>query len=632
MAGERINAFPDAPTPYTGAEAAIGTGADGVTTYQLLTGATAALAANQQSVATFAALRALTTLSGGPGAIVVRSRANPGDGGGGVFVYDAADTTTADNGGTILVPTATLTGRWYRLYSGALDIRWFGGVADWNGTTGTDNLPALTAAVASITHSSGGSDPYAGGPRILYPAAALSYWHSGTYFFKKAVILEGETHGFPVFSFNYSSTLVFPANLGTPALKFERFNTLNNVIIAPTTTGADGSIVRNLAIVGAGTPTYDGVSHGLDTRCRIFWQNVSVYNFGGHGAQILANSGGTGPTQGNANEWRVDTLNCTDNLGDAFHVEGSDANGGTSTGFGCLTSGLSGLKDITFLGNTHIGPHIDNCNSLGRGLVNNGGNSYLLINDTPGIGASTTPGTNSTIWAPITAGSYPAWSGAGTYQVAAAIYSNNANARSVFVGVYLEGNTFGHVQGPSMVLGGSTQTQFTTFTPFLFQPSGIGSFLATQNGVGGFEFLPAGDARGTYAYSYISPLGLVMQSQAGSASGWLMELDPAAPGDLVTIAVAGAFVQRWGSAATVQQYGTGAAVPFATWHYLLEVGDGTTTQNNARAMRNGTAAPTTGAHAQGEIVWNRSCAAAGQVSYWQCTVAGTPGTWVAHNL
>lgn len=65
--------------------------------------------------------------------------------------------------------------------------------------------------------------------------------------------------------------------------------------------------------------------------------------------------------------------------------------------------------------------------------------------------------------------------------------------------------------------------------------------------------------------------------------------------------------------------------------------------NEHNALANGyvsatysaTAAPTTGTHAQGDFVRNSapSVAGAGGSQYvvlgWVCTVAGTPGTWVA---
>lgn len=64
----------------------------------------------------------------------------PGDGGGGQLYYDAA-AVDADNGGTIIAPSAG-AGRWKRIYSGALNVRWFGAKGD--GTT--DDTAALQAA------------------------------------------------------------------------------------------------------------------------------------------------------------------------------------------------------------------------------------------------------------------------------------------------------------------------------------------------------------------------------------------------------------------------------------------------------------------------------------------------------
>jgi hypothetical protein len=42
----------------------------------------------------------------------------------------------------------------------------------------------------------------------------------------------------------------------------------------------------------------------------------------------------------------------------------------------------------------------------------------------------------------------------------------------------------------------------------------------------------------------------------------------------------------------------------------------------------GDTAPTSGYHVRGSVSWNTE-AASGQPMGWQCTVTGTPGTWVA---
>ena len=115
-----INGFPD-PTGQAG-KVVTSNGA----------GYALTLPAISTSVDDYTALRALTTPSAGD-AVVVGCRAVVNDGGGGVFVYDAADMTTADNGGTVLVAG---TARWKRVIDGEVNVLWFEGV-DPSGATGS---------------------------------------------------------------------------------------------------------------------------------------------------------------------------------------------------------------------------------------------------------------------------------------------------------------------------------------------------------------------------------------------------------------------------------------------------------------------------------------------------------------
>ncbi len=54
-----------------------------------------------------------------------------GDGGGGTFIYDAGSVAT-DNGGTIIAAAGGV-GRWIRSYSGTINVRWFGALAEGDG-------------------------------------------------------------------------------------------------------------------------------------------------------------------------------------------------------------------------------------------------------------------------------------------------------------------------------------------------------------------------------------------------------------------------------------------------------------------------------------------------------------------
>jgi hypothetical protein len=69
--------------------------------------------------------------------------AAPNDGGGGVFYWDPS-VSTGDDGGTVIVPTGSTSGRWVRVYSGVLNVRWFGA-----GLGGNNDQPAIQAAVQS---------------------------------------------------------------------------------------------------------------------------------------------------------------------------------------------------------------------------------------------------------------------------------------------------------------------------------------------------------------------------------------------------------------------------------------------------------------------------------------------------
>lgn len=60
--------------------------------------------------------------------------------GGGTFVVNASDTTTADNGGTVIVDA--LGRRWYRQYEGPVETDWFGVVGD----NATDDIAQLQRA------------------------------------------------------------------------------------------------------------------------------------------------------------------------------------------------------------------------------------------------------------------------------------------------------------------------------------------------------------------------------------------------------------------------------------------------------------------------------------------------------
>jgi hypothetical protein len=90
-------------------------------------------------------------------AIVVIAKAcvAAGDGGGGVFYWET--TSGGDNGGTIIVPTGG-GGRWVRIYSGPLDVRWFGArKIDPSISPDTDNSDPIQKAINAAGAAGGGT-------------------------------------------------------------------------------------------------------------------------------------------------------------------------------------------------------------------------------------------------------------------------------------------------------------------------------------------------------------------------------------------------------------------------------------------------------------------------------------------
>lgn len=102
-------------------------------------------------VPTIAKLRTLIAPSAANPSHVVLGFAAPADGGGGLFVWDPTEvgpSPTGDDGGTIIKPnsiTYPTAGRWKRLHSGSLNVKWFGAKGDGS----QNDRDAIVAAIAS---------------------------------------------------------------------------------------------------------------------------------------------------------------------------------------------------------------------------------------------------------------------------------------------------------------------------------------------------------------------------------------------------------------------------------------------------------------------------------------------------
>jgi hypothetical protein len=94
------------------------------------------------SVDTYAQLRALTNLTG---SVYCGGRVTRGDGGDGMFYWDASSVVADDSGIYFLPGSSPAQGRWVRLLNGFVDPRWYGAT----GNAVTNDTAAFTAASVS---------------------------------------------------------------------------------------------------------------------------------------------------------------------------------------------------------------------------------------------------------------------------------------------------------------------------------------------------------------------------------------------------------------------------------------------------------------------------------------------------
>ncbi|BBP82462.1 hypothetical protein PHLH8_21040 [Pseudomonas sp. Pc102] len=106
----------------------------------------ALVARSGQVVGSIAELRLLLSGSASRHAFVL-GYYQAGDGGGGAYSLDAADTSTADNGGTVIV--AADGGRWKMAVTGEVSIKQFGAKADDT----TDAGPAINASTSALGYA-----------------------------------------------------------------------------------------------------------------------------------------------------------------------------------------------------------------------------------------------------------------------------------------------------------------------------------------------------------------------------------------------------------------------------------------------------------------------------------------------
>lgn len=402
--------------------------------------------------------------------------------------------------------------------------------------------------------------------------------------------------------------------------------------------------------------------HGIHSQTRFFMKNMTIKAMAGCGVFIYADTSTKIISPIIYGEASFSQLQCClayGNGGDGFYFRGYDQSISTYIALEAVHNGRCGVRDWSFLGNGHYGHHtsnngirnVANGNPTGKsGYVAYEGTRYTarppnttpitaeLLTAAEDLLVSTTPGTNPLVWAPtpVPGGSHaqiPEWQSgqeSGTYFHGCSYYVDNDNARYTFTDCYSEGACpASFFKGPGLVLGGMHGAGFCR-----------GGSLKAANG----------DLVQATMFQGIQIAGLDIEGEGGSIGSGIWGAVGAAPGISDSVVSwkhpdeGGPWGVVWDdtnkqwiirfsnsalvtplfltSTASTRQFGTGANVPYMLGFKEYAIGNST----DARIHRLATAAPTTDAHARGEIVWNRDPSAAGTVG-WVCVTAGTPGTW-----
>lgn len=136
------------------------------------------------AIPNIAALRAATSASLASTQGFVLGYFVAADGGEGAFVINASDTTSADNGGTIIVDASAR--RWYRETGGApWSILWFGGSRN----SGSDNLAAWSAMAAAAALQ-------ADGAAIAFPPGKYLFSANAGFNFPAGVVFNLNIQGY----------------------------------------------------------------------------------------------------------------------------------------------------------------------------------------------------------------------------------------------------------------------------------------------------------------------------------------------------------------------------------------------------------------------------------------------------
>ena len=486
---------------------------------------------------------------------------------------------------------------------------------------------AIVSAINAATYTSHGAF-YHSGPEVRLRNGAVYRMGADTIQLKKSVRIRGAGSGLP-----WTSMAALQWAAGATGIIVHRFNTIGAGVEGSPTTGADGTVLEGFRMIGAiGTADAFG-GHGVWLRARAVVRDVYVQGFTANGINVVAQAGGGGALEGNANCFQIHGGRVQDCGGHGVYTAGADANAGVGTSIDVTANRLWGIWDSAFLGNSWFGCHTDSngveysgATPVKSAYASFGGVSYHAVPGATEAQLRTTqPGTDRTRWRACTTTGYAiAWTGSnptGTYRQGGGYYSDNANASSLFSGCYSEGGQgLTWLSQNSLALGGSLYVcPVETGVALEARQSALWSrqgFVSAGTSIAGKTI--------TVQIGGVAENGATLRfTHSDDTAPWSLNRNG---GDwaMMHADTTSRIAWRMTGELTAEQFGSGVNQPYVFGVPRLGLGSGA----DARRQTTGTAAPVSGAWGRGEIVWNVAPSASGKVG-WVCVTAGTPGTWKA---
>lgn len=548
----------------------------------------------------------------------------------GIYVAPSSDPTGA-------------SGAWVRQFYYATSPLWFGFVlGNASGANAAANNAAWLAYVATLGALRVNATTTAGGvPAIELPLGLIEFSQP--------------------LDFNFGQVHIFgKGGNGVVAATILKFYGCTGVRVqSSNTSGAstkDGvlhmsgtkSVFENFAIIGDYVSGAEAENYGFHGRATFVANNVTVQNFAGEAWRIEADTGALG---GDATCWRMN--NCEGwGSRNGIYEKGNNTSAGKAVGGIFNNNRQWGDWNSCTLGSPRVGVEFANNGitslndgvTIGATIVSDGTNRYgCIVGQEVGASTNAPSGTtaDNTWWYYIGAGAagsgIPLWTSGILVRSGGCVKADQVTSPNGYYDCYAEANGGTAQVYQKTVINGGTLAQYVYYNPsankqgaVTYSDTTTGNFVA-KPGVTTYNVDQSlrVDLGGGVTNSNNIFLKVIQTTYA--PSGWNFGLRAAVSvGDMrLDYGGSDSQVPYWVTGpSTPQQFGTGAAVPYAFAPLKTFIADNSANLANCRRVMIDTAAPASGAHAQGEFTFNRS-AALGQPFGWKCTVAGTPGTWVA---